>query len=416
MKKLFWIGWIFGLFGVFGAQAQDSLLRVGRIQALGKTNAPQDIYDVRIQSPKSAMFSQDGKKLYINALEGGQTLVYSFPELQPLRSIDHTFGPADAAIFQNETTVFGYPYFHGKAGQYNHFLGKPVEMAMSHNGKYLWVPYYRRSFDLNASSPSALAIIDMQTDKVVRVMPTGPLPKYVAIAPDSKQAVVTHWGDNTLGVLDISAEHPRDFRYSGHWVVERKLPTEGIKGNRDNNCGFCLRGTVYTPDGQTVLVARMGGGGVAGFEAATGRYLGTVTDIVPNPRHMVVSHDGRALYVSGNKSGLVGAYDLPAVVQALKVAGAQRVAGPGGRSLSVGMGVRTIELSPDQRSLYAAINNESKLVKIDLSSWSVVARSEVDPFAVGLAVSPDGKTIVTTSQGREMVGGHSVGVYRDAAR
>lgn len=57
------------------------------------------------------------------------------------------------------------------------------QMAMSHNGKYLWVPYYRRSFDLKASSPSALAIIDMQTDKVVRVMPTGPLPKYVAISP-----------------------------------------------------------------------------------------------------------------------------------------------------------------------------------------------------------------------------------------
>lgn len=416
MKKLFWTGCMVSMFWVGGALSQESLVRVARIQALGKTNAPQDIYDARIQSPKSAMFSQDGKKLYINALEGGQTLVYSFPDLQPLKSIDHTFGPADAAIFQNETTVFGYPYFHGKAGQYNHFLGKPVEMAMSHNGKYLWVPYYRRSFDLNASSPSALAIIDMQTDKVVRVMPTGPLPKYVAISPDSKQAVVTHWGDNTLGVLDISAEHPRDFRYSGHWVVERRLPTEGIKGNRDNNCGFCLRGTVYSPDGQTVLVARMGGGGVAGFEAATGRYLGTVTDIVPNPRHMVVSHDGRALYVSGNKSGLVGAYDLAAVVQALKAAEAQRVAGPGGRSLSVGMGVRTIELSPDQRSLYAAINNDSKLVKIDLSSWSVVARTDVDPFTVGLAVSPDGKTIATTSQGREMVGGHSVGLYRDATR
>lgn len=420
MKKLFWTGCMAAMLWVWGAQAQEQepLVRVARIQALGKTNAPQDIYDVRIQSPKSAMFSQDGKKLYINALEGGQTLVYSFPDLQPLRSIDHTFGPADGALFQNETTVFGYPYFHGKSGQYNHFLGKPVEMAMSHNGKYLWVPYYRRSFDLNASSPSALAlaIIDTQTDKVVRVMPTGPLPKYVAISPDSRQAVVTHWGDNTLGVLDISADHPRDFRYNGHWVVERKLPTEGIKGNRDSHCGFCLRGTVYTPDGETVLVARMGGGGVAGFEAATGRYLGTVTDIVPNPRHIVISHDGRTLYVSGNQSGLVGRYDLAAVVQALKTAEAQRVAGPGGRSLSVGMGVRTIELSPDQRSLYAAINNDARLVKVDLASWSVVARSEVDPFTVGLAVSPDGKTIVTTSQGREMVGGYSVGFYRDAGR
>jgi DNA-binding beta-propeller fold protein YncE len=261
-----------------------------------------------------------------------------------------------------------------------------------------------------------MAIIDMQTDKVVRVMPTGPLPKYVAISPDSRQAVVTHWGDNTLGVLDISAQHPRDFRYTDHWVVERKLPTDGIKGNRDSNCGFCLRGTIYTPDGRLVLVARMGGGGVAGFDTATGRYLGTVTDIVPNPRHMVISQDGKTLYVSGNQSGLVGRYDLSALVQALKLASGQRVAGPGGRSLAVGLGVRTIELSPDQRSLYAAVNNEAKLVKVDLASWSVVSRSDVNPFTVGLAVSPDGRTVVTTSQGRDTVGGFSVGLYRDTPR
>lgn len=79
MKKLFWTGWIVGMFWAFGAQAQESLVRVGRIQALGKTHAPQDIYDVRIQSPKSAMFSQDGKKLYINALEGGKRWFTVFP-------------------------------------------------------------------------------------------------------------------------------------------------------------------------------------------------------------------------------------------------------------------------------------------------------------------------------------------------
>lgn len=35
------------------------------------------------------------------------------------------------------------------------------QIAMSHNGKYLWMSYYRSNFDLNTSSPSALAIIDM---------------------------------------------------------------------------------------------------------------------------------------------------------------------------------------------------------------------------------------------------------------
>lgn len=418
MKRLWRVGCVAAVIALgFGgaAAAEELLTRVGRIQALGKSTSPQDIYDVRVQSPKSALFSPDGKKLYINALEGGQTLIYSFPDLQPLGVIRHEFGAADAELFQGETTVFGYDYYHGKAETYNHFLGKPVEMALSHNGRYLWVPYYRRSFDLNASSPSALAIIDTQTDRIVRVMPTGPLPKYVAISPDSRQAVVTHWGDNTLGVLDISAPDPKAFRYTNHWVVERKMATQGIQGDRDSHCGFCLRGTVYAPDGNTVLVARMGGGGVAGFDTTSGRYLGTVTQIVGNPRHLVISRDGATLFVSGNQSGQVGRYDLAAVLQALRAANGQRVTGPGGQTLNVGQGVRTIELSPDQRSLYAAVHLDAKLVRIDLATWKVEASVAVDPYAVGLAISPDGNTIVTTSQGRDSGGGQSVGLYRVAA-
>jgi hypothetical protein len=45
-----------------------------------------------------------------------------------------------------------------------------------------------------------------------------------------------------------------------------------------------------------------------------------------------------------------------------------------------------------------------------------VDRVAVDPFTVGLAVSPDGRTIVTTSQGRSGQGGNSVGLYQDTSR
>lgn len=394
--------------------ATPQLTRIGRIQALGPTGRPNDIHDSGVRSPKSAAFSPDGRKLYINALEGGQTLVYAYPSLKRLAAITHAFDAGDAALFRGETTVFGYEYFNGREGSRNIFSGKPVEMAFSHGGRYLWVPYYRRSYDPNASSPSAMAVIDTRSDRIVRVLPTGPLPKYIAVSPDSTLAVVTHWGDNTLGALDIRGDDPAKFRYVGHWIVERRMPVEGLTGNRDSNCGFCLRGTVFTPDGRTVLVARMGGGGLAGFEAATGRYLGTLLDFVPNPRHILISPDGKTLYASGNQSGAVGRYDLAAVLRALADADGRRVDGPGGETLAVGRGARTIALSPDGRTLYAAINNESRLVKVDLVRWRVVDRAAVDPFTVGLAVSPDGRSIVTTSQGRNgQGGGNSVGLYAD---
>lgn len=395
--------------------AQAELVRFARIQALGTTNKAGDIYDPRMQSPKSAHFSVDGRKLYINALEGGQTLVYSFPQLQALSIINHQFTDDNANLFKGgETTVFDYPYYNGRVGAHNKFMGKPVEMAFSHGGRFLWVPYYRRSFDSNASSPSAVAIIDTKTDQIVRVMPTGPLPKYVAISPDSKQAVITHWGDNTLGALDISSNDPDQFKYTGHWVVEQRLPTAGIAGNRDSNCGYCLRGTSFTPDGKTLLVARMGGGGIAGFETTTGRYLGTVVNTPANPRHLVIGKNGAEIFISGNQSGVVGRYTLPDVVAALYQADGQRVAGPQGRLLAVGTGARTIELSPDQKNLYVAVNNQARLVKVDLDSWRVVDNVAVDPFTVGLAVSPDGQTIATTSQGRTgQGGGQSVGLYRN---
>jgi hypothetical protein len=63
--------------------------------------------------------------------------------------------------------------------------------------------------------------------------------------------------------------------------------------------------------------------------------------------------------------------------------------------------------------LYAAVHLDSRLVRVDLDAWSVSESVDVDPFAVGLAVSPDGAYVVTTSQARETGGiGQSVVIYQ----
>lgn len=395
------------------APTQPRLERFFRIEAWDRKD-PEVRRDLGVYSPKSALFSPEGDRLYVNALEGMETLVFSVPGFQKIGSIRHRFSAKDSVLFRNgETTLFNYPYYNGTPGQLNIFNGKPVEMALSHKGRFLWVPYYRRSFDRNASSPSAIAVIDTYSLKVVRVLPAGPIPKYIAISPDGTTAAITHWGDNTVVLLDIRGDDPMEFRYTHHVVIESRLQIAGISGDRDAVCGFCLRGTVFSPDGKMVLVGRMSGGGIAGIDVATGTYLGTITNIVATPRHLVIGDSGRTLYVSGNTSGRVGRYNLSRLVTAIRDAKGARVPGPGGNSLYVGPGARTIALSPDSKNLYVAVNNTSRLITVDIDTWRVVDDAPVAPFAVGLAVSPDGTLVVTTSQGRQgQGGGNSIGFYR----
>lgn len=396
------------------ALAQD-LRPETRIQGFGPS--ARGHFDQYLHSPKSAAFSKDGRHLFINALEAGKTLVYDIPSYRRIAVIDHTFGPGNEALFMGQSTVFGYafPPEVPKAHP-NRFMGKPVEMAFSHQGKYLWLPYYRRSTDPRAAGPSAVAIIDTESLKIVRVIPSGPLPKFVATSHDSRVAVIVHWGDNSLIKMDISSKNPADWKAVQHWSVGPRLDVRSVRGDRDKVCGFCLRGAVFTRDNQTLLVARMGGGGIAGFDVSTGRYLGTLSNVPATPRHLVISKDGSTLWVSSNVSGTLSRLDVFAVVSALRSAEGKTVAGPKPDVLAVGSGARTVEVSPDERFAFVATNASRAIAVVDLAQWKKVGSAPASPFPVGLAVSPDGCRVVSTSQGRAgKGGGNAVDIWNRCA-
>lgn len=375
--------------------------------------AHTDVFDPELRSPKSAAFSPDGSTIYINALEAGETLVYDFPSLRKRASIAHTFTPSNQFLFGGQSTVFGYPLAREMVGKEpNMFTGKPVEMAFSHNGRFLWVPYYRRSTDPRAAGPSAIGVIDTHSNALVRVFPTGPLPKFVTVSPTSDSVVVTQWGDNTLVKIETPTSNPQNWSVAQHWVVERQLDVRNISGDRDKNCGYCLRGTVFTTDGKYVLVARMGGGGIAGFDAANGRYLGTVRNIAPTPRHLVMSLNGKTLWVSSNVSGVLTQLNVQVLLNELRAANGKSIGGTRGKELSVGSGARTVAISPDEKFAFVATNTAKKIAVVDLHQWKVVQTLPAAPFPVGLATSPDGCALVSTSQGREgQGGGNTVEVF-----
>ena len=137
---------------------------------------------------------------------------------------------------------------------------------------------------------------------------------------------------------------------------------------------------------------------------AARRHLGTVWGMKPTPRHLVLSSDGKTLYVSSAASGTISMYATNSLVEAAR-RGRRRL--PPLRQVKVGRGPRTIALTPDGRTLFAALNNESRIVALSADDLTRLLEIKADSFPVGLAVSPDGTQLWATAQGRKLRGGCS---------
>lgn len=370
--------------------------------------------DADILSPKSVNVSPDGGKYYVNSLEGMRTVVYDARSDAKGKVIRHRFDASHAPLWAPRSGLF--PFKRERPGA-DYFSGKPVESCFSHDGAYLWVPYYRRDYDANAVEPSALAVIDTRRDTIVRLFETGPLPKMIACSPDGKTIAVTHWGDNTVGLIDISSPQMEDWHYRSCHVVDYKLPLDFPGGkivNRDINSGYCLRGTLFSPDGKYLFVSCMGGGGgIAVIDLAEDRYLGRLTGMMPNIRHLTLS--GGRVFLTVNGKGYVQSLPLAALEEAaegLRASGKTVFATPAWQSCKVPAGARTLVSSPDGRFLFVACNFASKIAVVDAHVMQLLGTVDADSYPVGLDISPDGRRLYSTSQGRSGRGGNAVDIFR----
>lgn len=370
--------------------------------------------DKDIHSPKSVNIHPNGKKLYVNSLEGGTTVVYEMGTWRKLKTIRHRIGKSHKGLWAPASGLFPFTHYSPDSLDVDVFMGKPVESAFSHDGRYLWVPYYRRSFDINAQDPSALAVIDTRTDSIVRLMETGPLPKMVACFHKGNRIAITHWGDNTVAVIDASSEKPEDWRYEKLYVIDYQLKLDySLENsvNRDVNSGYCLRGTVFTPDDHYLLVGCMGGeGGIAVMDMQKQEYLGRVVGMRSNIRHLLIKNGW--LYLSSNASGVIQRISLTRFLEVLPQMQRHRVSLTGWEECSVLPGARTISVSPDGRYIFAACNSASRLCVVDTRKMKLVATAEVDSYPVGLDISADGKNVIVTSQGRSNKGGNAVDIFK----
>lgn len=372
--------------------------------------------DIDINSPKSVTFSRDGRKMYVNSLEGCATVVYESATLKKIKVIQHRFSQKDSLLWLPASGFYDFTHYTG--GESRPFRGKPVESALTPDGRYLFVSYYRRTFDINAQDPSAIAIIDTRTDSIVAMTESGPLPKMVTVSNDGNMLAITHWGDNTVGLMDISSEDIHDWHHLPPVVVGRKLKLDyslDTPVNRDASSGFLLRGTLFLPGDSLLLVSGMAGP-VSVIDLKRHLWAGTIPSL-QSVRH--ISRHGDMLYMSRNVAGDILRVSVDSIVRSFLVAeGGNRFDVKGVESCHVGDGARTLKISPDGKYAFVACNLDCRLYVVRTSDMSVVGSISADAFPVGLDISPDGRMVVTTSQGRKNnrysehpVGGNAVNVF-----
>jgi YVTN family beta-propeller protein len=238
--------------------------------------------------------------------------------------------------------------------------GSPVEAAVTPDRRFVYVSNYKMygpGFSPVASDDcgrgswdgSYVYKIDVASLRIVAVVPTGAVPKFLAVSPDGSRLVVSNWCGFDVTVVDTA--------------------TDRVIGAVD--VGRHPRGIAITADSRYAFVAVMGEARIDVIDLVELRVVHSIrTAAGTTPRHLLLSPDGGSLYVSNNTSNSVRRIDLATdTVTGIAATGTE---------------TRTMALADDGDSLYVVNYRDGTLSKVRTSDMVVLQTvpSGVQPVGV----------------------------------
>jgi DNA-binding beta-propeller fold protein YncE len=280
---------------------------------------------------------------------------------------------------------------------------------------------------------------------------SGPGSRELAISPDAANLYVTSRDGNTVSQYDVGPSG-KLISKSPPSVATDELPfgidvsPDGRSAYVANFIGGCCGGTIsqydvgpggklapkspptvfgdadpfavaVSPDGKSVYVTNFKleqNGSVSQFNVGPGGKLTPKSPpAVPtgeDPGGLAVSPDGRSVYVANNGSGTISQFDV----------------GPGGKlvpksppTILGGGGPARVAISPDGRNVYVTNLPRESLSSATISQYSVGAGGRLVPkspaavptgaTALGLAVSPNGRSVYVANNDPNTISQYSVG-------
>jgi DNA-binding beta-propeller fold protein YncE len=245
---------------------------------------------------KSVIFNSDGSKLYAMNLEGMSIYEFDRPSRKMLREFKFKATPGKGWDYDENIAI-------------DSFEEKPVEAAMSHDDKFLWVSLHNAAgivpirVDSNecnqkhgggTSAEKEIYVTDYadnQTDTIFApLIKTGKTPKVIAITHDNQYLLVSNWHSYNVSVLKL------DEKQYPYGEIIATIPVSSIP-----------RGIAIDEKQEKSYVTIMGGASIAVIDNKTWESADAIK-VESNPRHICFDNLGR-LFVSYNKLAKIACID-----------------------------------------------------------------------------------------------------------
>lgn len=218
---------------------------------------------------------------------------------------------------------------------------------------------------------SELAIVDPGTLQVVARVKTGLIPHEVAVSADGKIAVTTNYGaernGTTLSVIDLDAQKEI-----------HRVELEGLRG--PHGITFVGGKFYFTAEGSNA---------VARYDPAKNAVDWTMTTSQDGTHMLVVTADGNTIFTANIGSNSVTSLRRDPKTSTWKTA-----------QTAVGKGPEGIDLSPDEKEVWAANSGAGTVSMLDVASGKVTGTIDVKTKRSNrLKFTLDGKLVLISDLG-----------------
>lgn len=218
-------------------------------------------------------------------------------------------------------------------------------------------------------SADGIGVIDLRTRTLVRTLPSGQDPEAFDISSDGKTLYVSNEETAEMSVLDVE---------SGSIRARVKVGEEP-------------EGVTIRPDGRVVYVTCEADGEVVAVDTSTLEVIARIKT-GSRPRMIAFTRDGASAFVTAENVGEVSTIDIG------KHAPSDAVAVPPTEGTPTRPRPMGVVLSPDGRELYVSLGRARSVGVIDVMSRKFLHSIEdVGTRVWGLSVSPDGRKLYTAN-------------------